>query len=125
MKASKASARRFFESLQGKKVVLSQIVTTEYFADGKQIHKSEATPFKDLERTVKRLQSNAVIFDNGNNKEGYMYTDQVDWNPVYVDEKTCETMTSYEGEYNDIEHNGIIYPSVQYTKTKRNIYQAV
>jgi hypothetical protein len=124
MKVTKAGLKRFFEELKGKRVLLSQVITTEYFVNGNMIHKSEQTPFNNLERTVKELKSNAIIFLNENGQEGRMYTDQQNWYPDYLDSTRCETISIFEGEHHDIEHEGIIYDAVQYKKVKRSIYQA-
>jgi hypothetical protein len=123
-KVSKASIKRFFEGAhkEGKSVYLTHEILTTYFSNGEPFFTEKTERVTDEKRTVKKLQSNAVVFEV-NGKQSYLYFDNDTSNPQHCDDTSCSVFFEVNLERGDVEFEGKIYNDVIATKRQTLLYK--
>jgi hypothetical protein len=117
---TKASVKRFFDNLQGQKVVFNNTIEEVFSTGHTRRHTRSVQAVINQERIVKRIKSSGVVFDL-NGSETTLDLNQEDLVVVGVDENTCTV--SYDSTVErDIYIEGVLHTDVKVEKRNRLTY---
>lgn len=125
-KVTKASVKRFFESVlsEGRQLTLTIEVEETLLAVNNKIevyNKVENVP-----KTIKKIQTNAIVFNSETSPNGsFFYLDSEDYAPIEVSEKRLVTQKERMRNLTMIHHDGVNYDEFPVKEVTRLIYTIV
>jgi hypothetical protein len=122
-KVTKASVKRFFESVlsEGKALTLTIEVEETLFAVGGKVEVYNT--LENEPKKIKKIQTNAIVFHSEKSPNGsYFYLDSEDYAPIEVSENRIVTQKERMRNLTMIHHDGVDYDEFPVKEVTRLIY---